>query len=237
MTPALVTATLPRDSRLIVIGDIHGCFGELKQLLGRLAPRAGDLVISAGDMVRKGPDPVACLELWRERGYLAVAGNNEKKLLGYGFLRRLFLPANDRAVLRRRDLSEYIDSWPLAIDVPAASAAVVHGGLFPHMRVTPEEIEIHHRDVVRLRYIRRTGSSWTRVPKGKECETDVLWATVWNGDRTILYGHTPLTAPRFDPKAIGLDTGCVYGRALTAAVWDGVSWTTVSQAALRSETG
>lgn len=224
--------TLPRKARLIVIGDIHGCFGELKQLLDRLAPRAGDVVISAGDMVRKGPDPVACLDLWRDRGYLAVLGNNEEKLLGYGMLRRLFLPANDRAVLRRRDLIRYLRSWPLVIDVPAASAAIVHGGLFPQMHVRADDVERHRRDVVRLRYIRRTDDSWTRVPKGKEREDDVLWASVWEGDRTILYGHTPLTSPRFDPNAIGLDTGCVYGRALTAAVWERGTWTTVSQPAL-----
>ena len=47
---------------------------------------------------------------------------------------------------------------------------------------------------------------------------------MWAGPRTILYGHTPRQEVRRDPKAIGLDTSCVYGGKLTAAILTKGEW-------------
>lgn len=213
--------------RAIVIGDIHGCRDELTELLDRLDPGPDDLVISAGDIVRKGPDPAGCLSLWRDRGYLAVRGNNEEKLLELARerrFRRLFLPREDRAVLRRPDLLSLIRRWPLAIDLPRLGIAVVHGGVFPLMPVTEKSIARHADDVTRLRWIRREGKGWISVGKTPELDRDVLWAEAWKGPRTVVYGHTPLRRPRVDRHAIGLDTGCVYGGWLTAAIHEEGEW-------------
>jgi predicted phosphodiesterase len=234
MTSALRALPLPDGARLIVIGDIHGCIEELEALLDRISPRPEDLVISAGDIVRKGPDPVACVESWRDRGYHAVLGNNEDDLLHRGWLQRWMSPRVDRAILSRRDLVSFIQSWPVAIDVAEASATVVHGGLFPGMRVTAANVEKHRDDLIRLRWIRQRDGSWERVPKRRQEAGDVLWPDVWDGDRTVLYGHTPLQKPRHDSRSIGLDTGCVYGGSLTAAIWDRGHWSTVSEKARRA---
>ena len=56
------------------------------------------------------------------------------------------------------------------------------------------------------------------IPKGKQQIGDPFWAEVWDGDRLVLYGHTPRSEPKIDRRAIGLDTGCVYGGKLTAAI-------------------
>ncbi|MGZ8711232.1 MAG: metallophosphoesterase family protein, partial [Thermoanaerobaculia bacterium] len=213
--------------RVIVIGDIHGCHEELTDLLDRIDPGPDDLVISTGDLVRKGPDPVRCLQLWRDRGYLAVRGNNEERILelaGRRSWRTLLLPKEDRAVLRRRDLVSMIRRWPLAIDVPRLDITVVHGGLFPRMPITQRSLNRHAEDMTRLRWIRREGDHWISVGKARELDRDILWAEAWKGPRTVVYGHTPLRRPRVDRHAIGLDTGCVYGGWLTAAIYDG-QWT------------
>ncbi|MCU1244604.1 MAG: serine/threonine protein phosphatase [Acidobacteria bacterium] len=223
------------DRRLMVVGDIHGCLAEVEDLLGRLDPSPTDVVVSVGDIVRKGPQPARCLELWRERGYLAVAGNNELKLLGRSHsLFRWFGGADDGEVLRRGDLLDYIRSWPLAIDFPDGTVAVVHGGFLPQTAVTPSEVA-QQRDVIyRLRYVRRVDDDWQFVPKNEERDGDRLWPEVWEGDRFVVYGHTPLDQPRFDRKALGLDTGCVYGGRLSAAVHDGRTWKIVSVKAKRT---
>ena len=48
--------------------------------------------------------------------------------------------------------------------------------------------------------------------------TTGTWAEVWNGDRIVTYGHTPRREPKVDRRAIGLDTGCVYGFNLSAYI-------------------
>lgn len=220
-------------ARLIVIGDIHGCYEELVELLGRVDPQGGDVVVSVGDVVQKGPAAARCLDLWRERRYLAVRGNNEIKLLANVRPVLRFFARENRDVLRRLDLLGYIASWPLVIDVPRPAIAVVHGGFLPHMRVSADDVE-KGRDVVpELRWIRKKDGEWKPAPKEKRKKDDALWSEKWRGERFVVYGHTPVREPRFDRRALGLDTGCVYGGALTAAIFEGEDWTTVSVPAKR----
>jgi predicted phosphodiesterase len=219
--------------RLIFVGDIHGCYDELTELLTRLAPTSTDVVVSVGDIVTKGPAAAKCLDLWRERGYLAVKGNNEIKLLARATpLLRFFLREN-AGVLRRKDLLRYIESWPLVLDFPNDALTAVHGGFLPQMKVTPEEVEAAQDTVSHLRWIRKKNGGWKAVPRAKHRRDDVLWAEKWKGDRFVVYGHTPLREPKFDKRALGLDTGCVYGGSLTAGVYSGGEWTTMSVAAKR----
>jgi predicted phosphodiesterase len=211
--------------RLIFIGDIHGCYDELVELLERVEPTSRDIVISVGDVVTKGPHADRCLDLWRERGYLAVKGNNEIKLLEHANpLLRLFARDN---VLRRRDLVRYIESWPLVLDCASLAITAVHGGFLPQMSVTAEEVE-RERDVIpELRWIRKKNGEWKSIPKDKKKKDDVLWSEKWRGDRFVVYGHTPLREPKLDPRALGLDTGCVYGGSLSAAIYED-GWALVS---------
>jgi predicted phosphodiesterase len=219
--------------RLIFVGDIHGCFDELRELLSRVAPAVNDIVVSVGDVVTKGPAADRCLDLWRERGYLAVQGNNEIKLLARARpLLRLFTH-EDGAVLRRRDLLQYIASWPLVVDFPQEQVTAVHGGFLPQMQVTPEDIEREQDVIPQLRWIRKQDGQWLPVGKEKKRKDDVLWSEKWRGDRVIVYGHTPLREPKRDKLALGLDTGCVYGGSLTAAVFTDGEWETVSVKAKR----
>jgi predicted phosphodiesterase len=217
-------------ARIICIGDIHGCYDELTALLARVAPTERDVVVSVGDVVTKGPDPARCLDLWRERGYLAVQGNNELKVLANArpVLRLL---ARD-PVLRRGDLLRYLESWPRVIDFPREQITVVHGGFLPGTRITAQSVEGEGDVITELRWIRKKDGEWRPIPKDRKKKGDVLWAEKWDGDRFILYGHTPLQEPRFDRSALGLDTGCVYGGRLTAAIYDG-EWRIESVAAKR----
>ncbi len=199
--------------RTIVIGDIHGCYDELNDLLERCGASAGDRVVSVGDILRKGPHPDRCVALWRERGYLAVQGNQDVRVLEAPFWKRWFSESLSR------DLLDVIAGWPLFLDLADIGVVVVHAGVLPNSdRFSPQLVP---REVaLTLRYVRRDGDGmWRPVGKGEERDGDRFWSEVWRGDRLVTYGHTPRPQPRIDAAALGLDTGCVYGGALTAAIF------------------
>jgi predicted phosphodiesterase len=106
--------------RTIIIGDIHGCFDELSDLLARCGAAADDHVVSVGDMLRKGPHPARCVALWRERGYLAVLGNQDARVLEEPFWKRWLADRISRRLL------EVVAAWPLFLDLADIGVAVVH---------------------------------------------------------------------------------------------------------------
>jgi diadenosine tetraphosphatase ApaH/serine/threonine PP2A family protein phosphatase len=216
--------------RHIFIGDIHGCIDEVTELLSRLDVTANDVVVATGDLTRKGPASDRCIEVWRDRRYLSVLGNNDVKMLRRAkrWRSRIFARHSDRVVLRRPDLLEEIARWPLLLEFVDAGVIVVHGGVMPDGSA-PREAALE------LRYVRRDLNGWRMIPKGKEKAGDPFWAEVWDGDRIVVYGHTPRREVKVDRRAIGLDTGCVYGGKLSAAVFEGRDkWTVVDVPARRA---
>src|SRR5437899_2279859 len=209
--------------RHIFIGDIHGCFDEMTELLERLEVTPNDVVVATGDLTRKGPAPERCIELWRNRRYLTVLGNNDAKMLARGahWHSRLLAARADRVVLRRADLIAEIARWPLLLEFVEIGVMVVHGGVLADGSC-PRDAALE------LRYIRRDGDGWRIVPKGKEKPGDRFWSDVWDGDRIVVYGHTPRREAKINRRAIGLDTGCVYGGKLTAVIFEAPErWTLV----------
>ena len=81
---------------------------------------------------------------------------------------------------------------------------VVHAGLRPNVALHSQTTE----DLTRMRTL------------GADCESEegTPWYHVYNGEKIVLFGHWPAPEPRRGRKAIGLDTGCVYGYNLTAYI-------------------
>lgn len=207
--------------RHIFIGDIHGCFDELSDLLAAIGVGGEDRVVSLGDMTRKGPAADRCLDLWAERGYLAVLGNGDAATIerSRSPIKRWLAAAADRRVLRSRRYIAQIQTWPLHLDFPAIGVVAVHGGILPNSRRFDPSLAPRSA-ALELRHVRRAPSGqWMQIPKGQHEEGDPFWADVWDGDRTVVYGHTPRHEAKIHARAIGLDTGCVYGGELSAAVF------------------
>jgi hypothetical protein len=200
--------------KTIVIGDVHGCLVELKELLAACEYQPGDDVVFVGDLVARGPDSLGVLELIRNIGARSVLGNHDHALL---LLRKaLHADVKPPVIISRSRLAvslelrsddwKFLETLPLFIRLPDYQAVVVHAGLVPG-------IPIENQDPYLLMNIRTV----TPDGKGSEEKTDgVLWGTLWKGPETVIFGHHASRGLQKHPYAIGIDTGCVYGGRLTA---------------------
>jgi serine/threonine protein phosphatase 1 len=69
------------SGRRIFIGDVHGHYDGLMQLLEAIAPDAEDQVYFVGDLIDRGPKSAQVIEFVRSHSYPCVLGNHEQLLI------------------------------------------------------------------------------------------------------------------------------------------------------------
>lgn len=198
------------SGRTLVIGDVHGCFDELVELLQVSGWTKADRLVFAGDLVAKGPDSRAVVALAREHKALGVLGNHDAHVLKAREGNASALKGTHREVANAlsEDDWRYLELLPLWLDFPELNTLVVHAGLLPNVPVTEQPRHL----LLNLRSIDAEGNGSTRVSGGRP------WAELWPGPRFVIFGHDALRKLQHHPHALGLDTGCVYGGQLSA-VW------------------
>jgi hypothetical protein len=197
-------------ARTVVVGDIHGCYEELLALVRSVGLGESDRLIAVGDLVTKGPQSREVLELFMRDGrFSSVLGNHDRALLEYwkGSRRKKDLKPSQKKCAKELEegsdlYAAFLDSLPPYIDL--GTHVVIHAGLRPDSRLEWQSLD----DLTALRTLGLDRESRTGTP----------WYEVYDGNATALFGHWPSATPRRGPRAIGLDTGCVYGYKLTAYV-------------------
>jgi len=197
--------------RTIIIGDVHGCLDELLTLVQQTRRDPEDRIVLVGDLVAKGPDSAGVVAWARESGVEAVLGNHDAHVLkavhGDPHVR-----APHRAVaesLAREDV-DWLAARPLWLrlgEIAGRQHLVVHGGFVPGVPLDDQEREV----VLNLRSITGDG----RPSKKLE---GTPWGALWPGPEQVVYGHDAVRGLQRHPLATGLDTGCVYGKTLTALI-------------------
>jgi len=196
--------------RTLIIGDVHGCINELKSLVSKLNydPKTDDMIF-VGDLINRGPDSLGVWRYYQELGARSVLGNHE-----------LHLIRDDQGIeVHKKWISHFkhqfgdaypeyladIKSWPLYIETE--DYLVVHGGLLPgeHPR---------NSDPLQLTSI-RTYSPETGL---QQSETSQPWFDYYDEKKLVVFGHWAKLCGVKRPNVIGLDTGCVYGKKLTALI-------------------
>jgi hypothetical protein len=194
--------------RTIVIGDIHGCYDELRELLDRVALGGDDRVVSVGDLIVKGEHNREVLDLFiSDARFSAVIGNHDRAILRHWLRekkshKKVHKRARKELKPERTRYVAYLGSLPTMIDL--GTHLVVHAGLRPGVPLCEQSIE----DLTELRTLGLDRTSRFGVP----------WYDVYDGRQFALFGHWPSDEPRRGKRALGLDTGCVYGYRLTAYV-------------------
>ncbi len=197
-------------SRTVVVGDIHGCYEELLALVERVGLGESDRLISVGDLVTKGEKSREVLELFIRAGrFTSVIGNHDRALLEYwkGLRKKKELKPSQRRCAKelkewRERYAAFLDTLPGYIDLGAH--VVVHAGLRPGVSLGEQSLD----DLTALR----------TLGPDRESRQGTPWYEVYDGEKTVLFGHWPSATLRRGPRALGLDTGCVYGFQLTAYV-------------------
>jgi protein phosphatase len=224
------------DGLFDIIGDVHGCYDELRDLLEELGYRieqalsAGEAVyhvdaprdravIFVGDLVDRGPKIPEVLRLaldMVEAGTaLCLLGNHDEKLL-----RKL----NGRNVQVRHGLEATLEQ--LSQEPPAFVERVraFLSGLETHCILDGGRLVVAHAGLKKSLHGHRTERARDFALYGDVTgQTDKYglpvrrdWAKRYRGNAIVVYGHTPVAAPEWVNNTINIDTGCVFGGHLTA---------------------
>lgn len=211
------------NTRIIVIGDIHGCYKTFLKLLKKCNYHEGrDILISVGDLINKGPDSKRVTEYFHQhrdekhRVY-AVLGNNEQRLLkpeSYAS-KKIAFPHN----LNYEEIT-FLKNLPLSIRFKSFfptkknDLVIVHAGLVPGVALENQRnLDMNHMRNIKFN---DTEQRWIGLRKAIEGNA---WITEWKGSEFVVFGHDGRRNLQVTRYALGLDTGCVYGRELSAAIF------------------
>lgn len=221
MPPAIHTTLLDPKERVIIVGDVHGCLDELHALLGACGySEERDTVILVGDLVNKGPKSPGVVAAARASGFLAVRGNHDDSCL-FALEKREHARARGRAPtddakhpyvdkLSAAD-AQYLRDLPYTISLPTLDAVVVHAGLVPGVALESQD----PAGMYTMRNLVKGGLSYSWTDKPTH---GTPWAGEWRGQPHVYFGHDAKRGLQQLSHATGLDTGCCYGRSLSAMV-------------------
>jgi hypothetical protein len=237
--------------RLIFVGDVHGCFDELMELLYGVVQydEGSDTVVLVGDLVNKGPRSLDVLAWAREKGVLAVRGNHDDAALAAALGRGSLYdkpssPAYARGAVAEKwrwakegllgeDLA-WLRALPFTLSFPFLDPPLlaVHAGVLPGVPLEQQArktmtsmrnvLEAEHRI---LNDGENAGASATSATTQRHLVAlekpgrGEAWAKVWSGPEHAIFGHDAKRGLQREAFATGLDTGCCFGRQLTARVF------------------
>lgn len=223
----IISNKLIGELPIVIVGDIHGCFDELQDLLAKakdVTKSEKIFLICVGDMLSKGPKSLEVLRLLREMAVkgqaVAVRGNHEESIL------REYrnMNADNHYVLSKKyeylatfsqSDFEYLQTLPYSLIVPQINAIIVHAGLVPNIPLKYQS----YIDLCHMRNIVLKQRLWGKLMvSNSKADAGVGWATQWEGPEHVYFGHDARRGLQELQFATGLDTGCVYGGALTGVI-------------------
>lgn len=228
----------PAGTRFIVIGDVHGCYDELMELLGKLKYRPGiDVLVFCGDLIDRGPqiDKVLQFVMTTPRVH-SVMGNHENKLarhmanLGAGLASKVKIGHGLQNTIDQTVAAGMFDDhlmgflWGLPRIIKFGKSYVFHAGINPRYSILRQDKEF-------LLYARKFNATLNTF----DDENSPYWYEhdlheSYKG-HNLFFGHEvheivdPLHFATFhkNKNVFPMDGGCVFGsNLLGAAVQDSI---------------
>lgn len=195
--------------KYLVIGDIHGCVGPLKKLIKKIG---GDelskrILIFIGDYIDRGPDSMGVVEfllkLSEKYNCVFLRGNHEQMLLDalQKGKEQLWFINGGQQTLSSYGVNHVTEIpschrdfyFATKLYYDSANYFFVHAGISPMKKVSQSITDNDPDEFL-----------WTRSHLDAEC---------YKWEKTVVFGHTPVSEVIMKKNQIGLDTGCVYSES------------------------
>lgn len=220
-----------------IIGDIHGCIDETRELLAKLGYVIENVaetpenfgiqvshpenrkVIFLGDLVDRGPDSPAVLKLVmsmvRAKVAWCVPGNHDIKLK-----RKL----DGKKVQVKHGLETTLAQLEGEPEAFLSQIREFIYSLTSHYVFDDGNLVVTHAGLKEDMQGRGSGAVRAFCLYGETTgEIDEFglpvrynWASDYRGKAKVVYGHTPVPEAEWLNRTIDIDTGCVFGGKLTA---------------------
>jgi protein phosphatase len=215
-----------------IVGDVHGCFDEMTQLLSQLGYKQneagvyqhpeGRKAVFVGDLVDRGPKIPEVVRLVKgmvDSGFaFCVPGNHDIKFMraiwgknvqithGLGDSLRQFEEYDKEYHGFSRIAAEFINKLISHYVFDDGKLVVAHAGM---------KEEMQGRGSGKVRDFALYGETTGETDEyGLPVRYD--WAAEYRGKAMVVYGHTPVAEAEWLNRTINIDTGCVFGGKLTA---------------------
>jgi serine/threonine protein phosphatase 1 len=196
--------------RIFAVGDIHGCFEKLLNLLARVPlDWSCDRLVFMGDYIDRGPHSYEVVEYLiglqeQHPDIVFLKGNHEQMLADY-------LEGRDRMLYLYNGGQQTLESYLRRSGPGEHPIPPRHSRFFAGLRLYYET-----SDYIFVHAGLRRGS-----PLSEQGPEDLLWIrepfieTSQSFGKRVVFGHTPFDRPLVQANKIGIDTGAVFGNRLT----------------------
>ncbi|WP_321574644.1 metallophosphoesterase [Paraburkholderia franconis] len=227
------------------MGDIHGCFGQLRAALEarRFDPKR-DRLFAVGDLVDRGPESDCVLEAVERYRIKSVKGNHEDVIVRWhhGEEQALSLLGNGANWLLDRaedmdwidHIADYMASLPYVIEIETEHGiiGIVHADSpVSDWATFVREIERESPNGTMRRKAIWARTRWKTYQPHSEPSRSTLRGLLDRAKRSVrsqahatghvdnvtavIVGHTPVSGVTAKDNVINIDTGAVYGGKLT----------------------